>query len=232
MRRTVGVVCLRPVSRAMTWGPLAGGGAVGLAVTWYLRSRHLGSTASVAGVQVGAILIAAGAAFAIDDAAETTLASSPAPLIARRGVRLGLAAIASVAIWACLLVLAGVNETDAGALSLEAAGMAGVAVGTAAVAIRWAPRGLGGIVGGPALLITLITSFSLERLWPRWTVLLPPEPGAVWDDAHRHWLVLALVGAATVALSSQDPARPRVVDRLRGLPRSLGRRAPPGRGAR
>jgi hypothetical protein len=205
----VGVASAPPVTRAVTWTPLLGGGLAALALAAYLRSRHVDAAVAVAGLRGGAVLLAAGVAFALDDPAGATLASSPTPVGARRTVRVLLAAAASAALWALLLAVTGpVLRPAAGSLTVEAAGMASVALASAAAARPWVPNGLGGVAGGPTLVLLLLASFVAQRSWPRWTELLPDGPaGPAWAAAHRRWAVILAAGAATLVLTALDPAR-------------------------
>ncbi|MGI8806501.1 MAG: hypothetical protein ACR2KK_01345 [Acidimicrobiales bacterium] len=205
----VAVAAAIPLTRAVTWGPLAAGSLVGLAVVGWLGVRDAGVAAQVGGLRIGAVLLAAGAAFALDDTAAATLASSPTPLSARRALRLTMTLGICVAVWAAMLGVAGDSavRTRAG-LTVELVGMVAVAFGGASVAARWAPNGLGGLAGGPILLFVMLTATIIQMHWPHVGTLLPVAPGTPgWEAAHVRWLVLAGGGVALVALAALDPAR-------------------------
>ena len=204
-----------PVSRAVSWGPLAGGCVTALAVVVWLRTRDAGTAGLIGGLRIGAVLLAAGAAFALDDAAATTLASSPTPLSARRAVRLALALGACLAAWTALLRIAGRPTHGAAAgLSVEAAGMLAVALAAASVAGPWIANGLGGLAGGPTLVTFLLAAMIVQQHWPCWALLAFPGTPA-WEAAHARWLVLAGAGSALVALAALDPARRLGIPRRR-----------------
>ena len=200
-----------PVTRAMSWGPLAGGGVTALAVVVWLRTRDAGAAGLIGGLRIGAVLLAAGAAFALDDPAATTLASSPTPLSARRSLRLALALGACSAGWAAMLAIAGGPTHPAAAgLSVEAAGMLALALAAASVAAPWIPNGLGGLAGGPTLVSFLLAAMIVQQHWPQWGLLeLPGTPA--WEAAQVRWLVVACAGGTLVALAGLDPAgRPAI----------------------
>ena len=156
-----------PVTRAISWRPLAGGSVIGLAVLAWLRMRDAGTFGLVGGLRVAAVLLAAGAAFALDDPAATTLASSPTPLSTRRSMRMAMALGACFATWAVMLSIAGSPaRTAAAGLSVEAAGMLAVALAAASVATPWMANGRGGLAGGPTLVSFLLTAMLVQQCWP------------------------------------------------------------------
>jgi fluoroquinolone transport system permease protein len=197
-----------PVTRTLAWAPLAGGALVALALLAVLRVRDAGPNTMVGALRLGAVLVAAGAAFALDDPAASTLASSPTPLRTRRSLRLlpGVAVCAGV--WASLLALAGEEVTPfAGALTVEAIGMLGLTWAAAAVAT--------GSAGGPALLFVLLAAGMVDAVSPQWkTHLLVPPGDPAWATAHWRWLALAITGALVIAWTTRDPAggRHRALD--------------------
>jgi hypothetical protein len=203
-----------PVARATSWGPLVGGSVTALGLVIWLRVRDAGTAGLIGGLRLGAVLLAAGAAFALDDPAATTLASSPTPLSARRLLRLALAVGACVAAWTAMLRIAGGPARLAGAgLSVEAAGMLALALAAASVAAHWVPNGLGGLAGGPTLVSFLLAAMVVQQYWPQWGLLAFPGTPA-WEAAQVRWLVVAGAGGTLVALAGLDPAgRPTIVRR-------------------
>lgn len=196
-----------PVSRAVSWGPLAGGCVTALAVVVWLRTRDAGTAGLIGGLRIGAVLLAAGAAFALDDPAAATLASSPTPLRCRRSLRLALALGASFTTWTAMLWIAGSTaHPAAGGLTVEAAGMLAVALAASSLAAPWMANGLGGLAGGPTLVSFLLAAVVVQQRWPHWTLLAFPGTPA-WEAAQIRWLVLAGVGSTLVALAALDPAR-------------------------
>lgn len=214
-RGRVALVAGIPVTRAISWGPLAGGSVIALAVVASLRVRDAGAASLIGGLRIGAVLLAAGAAFALDDPAATTLASSPTPLSTRRSLRLALSLSACFATWIVMLRIAGDPSHPAAAgLSLEAAGMVAVALAAASVAAPSMPNGLGGLAGGPTLVCFLLAAIIVQQYWPRWALLTLPGTPA-WMSAHLRWLVLAGASSILVALAALDPARRLVTWRRR-----------------
>ena len=212
-RRRVALTAGIPITRAISWGPLAGGSVIALAVVGFLRVRDAGTVGLIGGLRVGAVLLASGAAFALDDPAATTLASSPTPLSARRSLRLALALAAFFAAWTTMLrVAGGPTRAAAAGLSLEAAGMLAVALAAASVAAPWVANGLGGLAGGPTLVSFLLAAIVVQQHWPQWALLAFPGTAA-WETAQLRWLVLAGAGSTLVGLAALDPARRLVIPR-------------------
>lgn len=203
-----------PVTRAVSWGPLGGGSVIALIVVGWLRMRDAGVASLVGGLRVGAVLLAAGAAFALDDPAATTLASSPTPLSARRSLRLALALGACLGAWTAMLTIAGGPAHLAAGLSVEAAGMLALALAAASVAGPRMANGLGGLAGGPTLVSFLLAAMIVQQYWPQWALLAFPGTPA-WEAAQARWLALAGTGGALVALAGLDPARRPVTARQR-----------------
>lgn len=204
-----------PMTRAISWGPLAGGSVAALAVMVCLRMRDASTAGLIGGLRVGAVLLAAGAAFAIDDPAATTLASSPTPLSVRRSLRLALALGACFAAWTAMLRIAGGPTHPAAAgISVEAAGMLAVALAAASVAAPWIANGLGGLAGGPTLVALLLAAMIVQQYWPQWALLAFPGTPA-WEAAQLRWLLLAGAGGTLVALAALDPARRLLTPRPR-----------------
>lgn len=212
-RRPLALSAGIPVTRAISWGPLAGGSVIALAVVVWLRVRGAGTVGLIGGLRVGAVLLAAGAAFALDDPAATTLASSPTPLSTRRSLRLALALAACFAAWTTMLLVAGGPARAAAAgLSLEAAGMLAVALAAASVAAPRVANGLGGLAGGPTLVSFLLAAMVVQQHWPHWSLLAFPGTAA-WEAAQLRWLILACAGSTLVGLAARDPARRLVIPR-------------------
>ncbi|MFN2503389.1 MAG: hypothetical protein ABR540_04000 [Acidimicrobiales bacterium] len=199
------VLALRPVVRAISWRPVALGAAAAITLIAFLRARHADPGATLAGVRAAALLLCAGLAFALDDPAASTLASSPTPKAARRGHRMVILLGLFVVLWGTMITVA--EGLPLAAATLEAAAMLGVALGAAALAARSAPDGLGGIAGGPVLTLLLLATFVGQRHWPRWVSLLPSSPlDPAWSAAHIRWALLLAISIGVLMATARDPA--------------------------
>lgn len=167
------------------------------------------------------ILTSAGAGFALDDEAATTLEASPTTLLTRRALRVvWLVALIGAGIVVQVIAVATVMPVHPGAfgdLLLEDAALVAVTLAVSAIAQRLLPERVGGIAAAPTGFLLLATVAVLGTSDP-W---LSPIPGAQHSD--RWGLVLA-GGVALVAWFSRDPAGWR--HRWRTPRPRRGRRAP------
>lgn len=207
---------LRPVVRSIRWGPLVGAGAAATAMVWLMGPDRPNPPTSLSSLRLAAFLLCAGAAFALDDQAADTLAPSPTTLLARRGVRLAVVVAGAGLLWAALIAVAGVaapagqGPIPAAAATIEAAALVAFTLTSAVVACRWAPHGLGGIAGGPALTLAVLAAYLGQMRWPRHLTVFPLGPGDPnWEAAHRRWWVVLAVALAVMVAESLDPARRR-----------------------
>lgn len=220
-RWSVAIQSVRPVARSMRWSPLVAVTAAALALVWLLRPEGADSAGSIGSLRLGAYLLAAGAALALDDAAAPTTASSPTPLAPRRALRLVIGLVPVALAW-CLLVAAAWAVSGAAwstlpvvALTIEAMGMVAFTVATAAIAAGRA-GGVGGSAGPPALTLLVLALLMIQLRWPRQLTMFPMAPAdPAWTLAHQRWGALALVAGAAVVGASIDPARRRPILRSR-----------------
>lgn len=210
---TVAALSVRPVARSMRWPPLAGASAGGLVLLWLLRPDGGDSAGTIAGLRLGAYLLAAGAAVATDDRAAAMLAPSPTPLSRRRALRLVVTLAPLSLAWCTLLVAAwawrgaAAPVLPAAALTIEAVAMLAFTVAVATIAAPRSPDGLGGVAGPPALTLSVLTLVIAQMRWPQHLTMFPMGPDdPVWTLAHQRWAVVALVAAATLVATSVDPA--------------------------
>ena len=208
---------LRPVARSVRWGPLLGAGLAGAVLVGLMRPDRPDASASLAALRLAAFLLAAGAAFALDDRAADTLAPSPTPLWARRALRLAVVVAGAAALWAAvtaaaaLAAPAGQERLPAAGATLEAAAMLAFTLAAAVVAGRWAPSGLGGVAGGPVLTFAVLTVYLGQMRWPRHLTFFPLGPGdPAWGAAQHRWSAVLALALAVLAAKSLDPARTRV----------------------
>ena len=186
--------------RAVPWGPLLGGAALGLAIV-HFSSGDPGSL--MLRLRLSAVLLCAGAAYVVDDPAARTLACSPTPLLDRRAFRVAGAVVAAGASWGALLVdvrwVAGPGGWAPASLTLQAAALLTVALTMAVLASRVAPDGRGGVAGSAAVLVLALLAVALPD---RWSPFSLGEAGS----SNRPALLLA-VGLVAFVWTSLDPAR-------------------------
>lgn len=186
--------------RAVPWGPLLGGAALGLALV-LLGSDDIGSL--MLRLRFAAVLVCAGAAYVVDDPAAATLACSPTPLLGRRTLRVAGAVAAAGAAWGALLVAvrwaAGPGGWTPAALTLQAAALLASALTMAVLASRFAPDGRGGVAGSASVLVLALVSIALPHGWS------PFSSG----DTGSTVRTVALLATALVlfVMTSLDPAR-------------------------
>lgn len=207
----VAVFSFAPTLRAMSWLPLLGT-AVSAGVAVSLIDPAAGEGRALVALRVAAFLLAAGAAFALDDPAASTLAASPTALRARRAHRLLPACAAWGVLWTLALATtaAGAEDAPVAAATLEAGGMLAVALAAAALAAPHTPDGRGGVAAVPVLTLGVLGCVLAQYLYPRWVTLFvmsTAEPE--WGAARARWIVVLAVAVAALSATSLDPARRR-----------------------
>jgi hypothetical protein len=201
------VALIRPTARAMRWGPFAIAAGLGLAVLMLPESLsdRLTATALATLLRIAAACAAIGVAFLLDDPASRSTPTVPTSRLVRQALRAAIALLAMTAWWAVALVTTAFMTTAAlprGALTVEAAGMAAVALGLAAGLLRFTTEGSSGTLAAPALLIVLaITWFAPHRVG---FILAPADPH--WTAAHRRWAGLLIVAVVTFLWASHESA--------------------------
>jgi hypothetical protein len=202
--------------RATRWAPWL------LAATISLLLALLRSDGPVATpFQLSALLLGAGAGFALDDPAAETFAPSPTRLWQRNGVRAGqitLATALAAVVLGSLAHPSGVGET--GALVAMTAGLLGLNLGVAGLAGRHSEWRYGGLVSSPVVLVLVIASSTLP---PAWRPLPTGDIPGGWPAIWTRWTLACLLGLLLLAHSSRDPARRAVV--LPGMDRIAPRLA-------
>lgn len=182
------------------WTPMVVAGGAGLLVV-ALAAANPGSI--VFKLQIASAAVAASAAWLLDDPAAETLASSPTPLVARRGIRMAVA-VAFVAVWWVVTVTVATSAVDglpASALLREVAVLTALAILGSVAAQRRSTDGRGGSAGA----LVAIGWFALSFLPRVGAVPLPPDPLRPGTSG----ALLAITGAAAglALLISSDPAR-------------------------
>jgi hypothetical protein len=189
-----------PTARAMDrLSPAAGAAlAVGLAGWAVLGHRSQPEATHLPALRLAMLTLAAGAAFALDDPAEATVAASPVTLARRRVIRLAVIVSGWALAWAAVTALVGLAPGSIPLLpvTVEAAGWMALSL---AVAVT-----CGGTASPPALVVSFILAVQLpERYW-----LLTGPAG--WSGVQARWAALLLAAGSIVAWWSRDPARPGV----------------------
>lgn len=187
-----------------------------MAVPWHPLAIALmvGAVPAVAGrgesVAFPTALLAAAAAFAIDDPSHETLATSPTSLLRRRLHRLTVVAPMTVLGWAALVLIpvaGGIQETVT--LVAMFAGLFALSVGFAST-IASRNRGRGGALGSSALLSALIVSSIFP---PSWRPLPMGDVPGGWGALQTRWSLSAMAGMVIFLVASRDPAARRVWQR-------------------
>jgi len=196
--------------------PIAATGALSFLLVFMAHHDHSGGLQHV---PQAAMFLSIGCGFVLDDPAEATIAGVPPVLLYRRVLRLALAIPFLAVVWASLLWYARVDGTT-GALTVELAAMAAIAVGIAAIASHVVPDGLGGVAAGPSVLVLFVTVALLPRRYARFLPLDPTGPRRF--DLYGRWALALAVAAAVFVAASLDPARRSRIPR--GGSRAQGRR--------
>jgi hypothetical protein len=203
---------LAPTARAMPWRLFLAAAGLGLLIvaapaasTVSLRDHDL-----TALLRLAAACGAVGVAFLLDDPATHTLAVVPTPRWARHLVRTALATAAAAVWWVALLAVTVAGAHDGAAdtlplpgLTLEAAALAAVALGLAAIRLRVGADGTAGVLAAPAVLVLSVAATLLPAGWALFVE--PDDPR--WTAAHGRWAVLLAVALAALAWAWREPPR-------------------------
>ena len=190
----------------MPWVPLTVAAMASLLVVG-LRS----APGEIVRLQLVAVLLAGAAGFALDDAAVETLAGSPTGLLRRRLLRVVLVLPPVIVVWAVSVSVqgtAGWSETLA--VHLLFAGLLGLSLGIAGVAMRRTGGPSGGITVVPTLLVLSLLSSTIP---PSWRPLPFGDVPGGWTQIYLRWGVAALIGVVVFLGSSRDPAARRLLSR-------------------
>ncbi|MEU9284229.1 ABC transporter [Streptomyces sp. NPDC048275] len=197
----------RPVWRTLPRRALAAGAALGLLLT---AAPRLSSATPDTGLGLGLLRAAAlafglGLAFLLDDPARHTTAVVPTRRPVRTGLRVALA-VPLAALWwtAALLLVPQEARPPVGAVTLEAAAIAVLALAGAALAVRCTDAAEPGIAVSAGLLGGALAAALL--LPDRWALVVPVgDP--LWDGAHERWAGILAVAAVAGAAAWAEPVR-------------------------
>ncbi|WP_369247563.1 ABC transporter [Streptomyces sp. R41] len=198
---------LRPVSRTLPRRALAAGSALGLllAGTPRLLSSPPDAWLCLSLLRAAALAFGLGLAFLLDDPARHTTAAVPTRRPVRVGLRVALVAPFAVVWWtAALLLVPEQTRPPVGAVTLEAATIAVLALAAAAVAVRCTDVAEPGVAVSAGLPVTVVASaLLLPEPWELFVAVGDPR----WDGAHERWAGLLVVAALLGACSVAEPRR-------------------------
>jgi hypothetical protein len=228
---------VQPAAKSIRWLPLVFGSAMGLITLHFMtRDPCVASTGEpcldlanrIAAARVGAVLVALGMAFVLDDPSEDSTAHAPTGLMARRAVRVGIVLPPVALVW--ILELSVIRDSAGaaratehfpfGALTLELFALIAVVLAVAVAVARFVPERIGGVAAGPILLGMVGSTFFLPVRLSLFGID-PGDPG--WSQQHRIWQLALAVGIIALVWWSVDPWRRRLRGRLaRGGPEGTG----------
>ncbi|MFI1536448.1 ABC transporter [Streptomyces anandii] len=196
---------LRPVWHTLPWRPLAAAGGLGwllVAGARPLSGRDGDPALGLTLLRLAALAAGAGLAFLLDDPARRTTEAVPVRRPVRAGLRLALVTPLLAAWWtAALLLLPAAARPPLGAVSLEAAAIAGTAPALAAASVRLRAEPCPG-AGAARALLALAAAVLL--LPDRRSPLVTPDD-AHWAAAHGWWAAILAVAALVWAVCVPEP---------------------------
>lgn len=213
---TAAIRAVPATARSMAWAPftVASGSVVGLVVA---QRPWDGQQLSLGLVRLALVLVAIGAALALDDAAANTLACTPTSLLWRRGVRLALAAGAGAGAAVTVVALFAVGATGGtGGVPLDRLVVEGAGILLLAMALSTA---VGGDRGAFLFAVGVLGAVVVQQRWPAWS-LFPMAPGAPgWSRAALVWGAVAAASAGALFVFSLDPCFRRPSPRIATRPK-------------
>ncbi|MFS8199193.1 ABC transporter [Streptomyces sp. CWNU-52B] len=200
---------LPPVWRALPRRALVGAAAVGLLLAGIprMQSGPPDPLLALYSLRAAALVFALGLAFLLDDPARHITSSVPTRRPLRVALRVALVAPGAALCWtAALLLVPSSVRPPAGALTLEAATTAVLALTAAALAIRRVHVTEPGAAISTALLVTTAITFLL--LPHDWDLLVTPTDPR-WPATHTRWTWLLLAATPLGARACMEPPRTR-----------------------
>ncbi|MFJ3228903.1 ABC transporter [Streptomyces sp. NPDC086783] len=206
---------VRPVTRTLPRWALAAGGALGLLLAGVPRMLpgRPDPWLCLTLLRAAALALALGLAFLLDDPARHTTAAVPAGRPLRTGLRVALVAPFAALWWAAALALVPAEgRPPVGAVTLEAAATAVLALAVAAAGVRFSGQAE---PGTGAAVTFLVAAVAAPLLVPdRWTPFVTVDDER-WGAAHHQWALLLAAGALACAAWTREPPRRRPVSRRR-----------------
>ncbi|MCX4235247.1 ABC transporter [Streptomyces sp. NPDC020707] len=201
---------LPPVWRALPRRALAAAAALGLLLAGLprLRSGPPDPLAGLYALRAAALVFALGLAFLLDDPARHITSAVPARRPVRVALRVALVAPGAALCWtAALLLVPEEARPPVGALTLEAAATAVLALAAAALVVRRTQATEPGAAISAWLVVTGAAAFLL--LPHDWVLFVTPEDPR-WADTHDRWAALLTVAAVVGARACVEPLRARL----------------------
>ncbi|MEU6726573.1 hypothetical protein ABZ917_22975 [Nonomuraea wenchangensis] len=210
IRGRMALLMVRPLARAIDWGPLAVVAAftAGLVSLTGYGETLAGGDALVL-MRVCGTLLGAAAAFGLVDAMSADLGAAPVPRWVRQALRCLLPGGTAIAIWlaAFSYVLTRLPEGapfPVGDLLVEMGVCLGIALAAAATAVRLAPgrqAAMAAVVVQLAMVLGTILLPQQVRLWP------PTCEFGYWDQAHLFWLAMLPLPYLWLIVAGRDLRR-------------------------
>ncbi|MFF4354668.1 ABC transporter [Streptomyces sp. NPDC001530] len=200
---------LRPMWRTLPWSVLVAGAGLGLLLTGIPRMLSSAPDARLCLglLRAAALALGLGLAFLLDDPARHTTAAVPTRRPVRVGLRVALVVPFAVLWWTAVLFLVPEEaRPPVGAITLEAAATAVLALAAAAVAVRCTDVAEPGAAVSAGLLGTVFASALL--LPGRWALFVTADDPR-WDGAHERWAGLLVTAALVGAYALTEPTRRR-----------------------
>ena len=199
---------VRPVFRSMNWGPpVAVGGAVVALAALVGRDGTVPPVPLL--VRLIAILVAAGTAGLLDDAAQPSIEASPVTLRARRAIRIGLGwAVASVTLVTTMLILGArfdMTGFSSGRAAIEFAAI--LTLMTAAAGTALALGSSSGLSAGATAM--MVFAVIMLRLPHRFSLIAAPVGTPAFRQESLRWGLVLVVTLVGMAWHLRDPASRR-----------------------
>ncbi|MEU5599612.1 hypothetical protein [Streptomyces sp. NPDC020298] len=204
---------LRYALRSSRTTPLLVSGSVALLLIGVPAavSGGLRLTDAVLLIRAGAVLLAVGTAFMLDDPAAATTEVVPVPRWVPRAVRAAIAVVSVTAAWTGVLVL-GVRavapaERDllpGPGLALEAAGLLAAVLALAALGLRRTAGTGGGTLAAPGAVLCVLVPVPIPL--PTGPQAFAQPLSADWGPSRRLWAVLLCAAAGTLIALIGEPS--------------------------
>ncbi|MEU6353510.1 ABC transporter [Streptomyces sp. NPDC047072] len=199
------------VARGVPWrvvgvGAVGGAGVVAV-VRW--MGGAMDPWLGINLLRAAALVFALGLAFLLDDPARHTTAPVPARRWVRAGLRVGLVLPVAALWWTAVLALVPEQaRPPVGAVTLEAAAVAALALAGAAVTLRFTDEP----EPGPSVAAGLLTVAVVAPLLTpaRWSLLVAPGDPR-WEASHTRWAWLLAAAALVWAACEPEPLQRRAL---------------------